>query len=175
METTYPLWALPGKGSHRIIIISLLLSCGIILHLAESLVLFPWIPVRIGLANVVILIAFELGGPLFACEVGILRLFGSGIILGTLFQIPFWLGAAGLASGLIVMGILFKVTGSYISVLGISVWGAVSHMAAQIFVVSLWLEAGTGYLWVSLLSLAVVGGMVTGLLALIFLGVLKRP
>ena len=174
MESIYPSWALPEKGSQRIILISLLLSFGIILHLAESLVVSPWIPVRFGLANVVILIALELGGFVFALEVGILRLLGSGIILGTLFQIPFWLGAAGFGASILVMGILFKLTRSYMSVLGISIWGAMAHMSAQIFIVSLWLNEASLYLWTPLLILAFIGGLVTGYLALVFLGILKR-
>jgi heptaprenyl diphosphate synthase len=93
----------------------------------------PLLPVpgaKLGLANIATVIALYAFGPGMALEVTVLRCIVGGLLRGSVVGLFLSL-SAGLASTL-VMIILYLIADRYLSVIGVSVAGAVTHNAAQL-------------------------------------------
>ncbi len=125
----------------------------------------PW--VRLGLANVVTLVALLEHGAGPAAAVVALRLLLGGFFTGGLFGPQFALAVAGATASWFIMtaGVWFG--GRYWSPLGLSLLGASAHAVAQIAIAGP-LVAGGASLWALLplfLGLSIATGIVTGLAA----------
>src|SRR6056297_3335737 len=85
-----------GK-TKKIVLISLLISLGLVLHLVESF--FPLAAVvpgaKLGLANIVSLIAISLFGFTAAFEIVIFRIILGSLLAGTFMTISFYLSFSG--------------------------------------------------------------------------------
>jgi heptaprenyl diphosphate synthase len=142
-----------------------------VLQVAESLLPHPLPGVRLGLANVMTLVALvELGaGP--AIGLTVVRTLVSAMLLGTFLSPAFWMSfAGGITSTSVMVGLYlwsrrFPVVG--FGLLGISVAGAATHMMAQVALVYLVFIRSPGVLllWPWLGLGAVATGVLTGLVA----------
>ena len=118
--------------TRRVTNLALLVSTGLVLSIIES-TLPPLLPVpgaKLGLANIAAVLALYLFGPGMALEVTLLRCLVGGLLRGSVVGLFLSL-SAGLASTL-VMIILFLLADRLLSVVGVSVAGAVTHNAAQL-------------------------------------------
>lgn len=124
--------------------------------------------VKLGLANLIIIIALYKMGVKEAFVLSVVRIVLSGFIFGNLFSIVYSL-AGGLLS-LSVMVLLKK--GNHFSLLGISIAGGVFHNVGQLIMAAVVLESlSIGYY----LPVLLLSGMATGLLIGIVSGeMLKR-
>lgn len=123
----------------------------------------PW--VRLGLANVVTLVALLDLGARPAAAVVVLRLLLGSFFAGTVFGPQFVLSACGAAASWGAMALGAAVGARIWSPLGLSLLGAVAHAVAQLAAASRLLGGGDG-LWALLplfLVLAIATGVVTGL------------
>lgn len=93
---------------------------------------FPWM--KIGLANLSTLIAFEKFDGKMGVEVFILRIVSAGIVLGTLFTPGFLISLLAGAFSVTLMYLLFKKR-KYFSIIGISAFSAVFHNIIQLIIV----------------------------------------
>jgi heptaprenyl diphosphate synthase len=122
------------KKTRRIVVISLLISLGLVLHLAESF--FPLSAVvpgaKLGLANIVSLIAISLFGFPAAFQVVIFRVILGSLLAGTFMTINFYLSFSGGILSFILMYLAYYFFKDYFSLIGISIIGAVAHNTAQI-------------------------------------------
>ena len=128
--------AFSDKGAHqlpvrRILILSLFAAMELALSAAESLIP-PFIPlpgVKLGLANIVTLVAFSMvpKGQVFL--VVIMRLILTGFVLGTFLIPAFWLSCGGCLLSYVVMA-LFTGRRS-VSVAGVSLAGAAASIQAS--------------------------------------------
>jgi uncharacterized membrane protein len=147
--------------------IALYAAAGTLLFLLERLLPnpFPWI--RLGLANVVTLIALIAEGFPAAAAVVVLRLLLGGFFGGTLLGPQFLLAASGGFASLAVMGLGWRFGGRWWSPLGLSVLGACAHGAAQLALVASVFAGGAGVLdFLPLfLGVAIVTGACIGWLA----------
>ena len=147
--------------------IALYAAAGTLIFLLERLLPnpFPWI--RLGLANVVTLMALIAEGFPAATAVVVLRLLLGGFFGGTLLGPQFLLAASGGLASLGVMGLGLRFGGRWWSPLGLSVLGACAHGAAQLAVVAAVFAGGAGILdFLPLfLGVAIVTGACTGWLA----------
>lgn len=142
-----------------------------VLQVAESMLPHPLPGVRLGLANIMTLVALVYLGPGPAIGLTVVRTLVSSIILGTFLSPAFWLSfAGGLAStavmtGLYMWSVRFGRAG--FSFIGISVAGAATHMMAQVALVYLVFIRSPGVLllWPWLGLGAVATGIITGLIA----------
>lgn len=145
-------------------------ALALIFSYVETLVPLPiGIPgVKLGLANLMIIIALYKMGIKEAFALSVVRIVLSGFIFGNLFSIIYSL-AGGMFS-LIVMVLLKK--GNHFSLLGISIAGGVFHNVGQLIMAAIVLESlSIGYYFPVLL----LSGMATGLLIGIVSGeMLKR-
>src|SRR6056297_2250861 len=122
------------KKTRKIVVISLLISLGLVLHLIESF--FPLTAVvpgaKLGLANIVSVIAISLFGFTAAFQVVIFRVILGSLLAGTFMTINFYLSFSGGILSFILMYLAYYFFKDYFSLIGISIIGAVVHNTAQI-------------------------------------------
>jgi heptaprenyl diphosphate synthase len=150
--------------------ISLLVACASVLQVAESMLPYPVPGVRIGLANIVTLIALARLGPAEAVRVSLLRTVIGSVVMGTFLSPAFILSFAGALASALVMVALYALSRSTpvrFSLLGLSLAGSVCHIGAQVAVVyALFIRSGAVVgIWPWLALVAVGTGLLTGLMA----------
>jgi heptaprenyl diphosphate synthase len=151
--------------------IAFLVSCASALQIAESLIPSPLPGVRLGLANMITLVALVRMGYRTAFEITLLRTVVSSFILGTFLSPAFFLSASGGLASTAVMAAWLGLSGPNgrfrMSMIGLSLWGAVTHNFVQILLVYVFLvkHSSVFYLapWLGISS--VVTGWITGLVA----------
>lgn len=88
---------------------------------------------RLGLANLPILLSLQVFSPSLILVVILLKVLGQGLINGTLASYVFLFSAAGsFSSGLVMLGV-HRLGGRRISLLGVSIFGAIASNVVQIF------------------------------------------
>ena len=152
-------------STKKITLSALMVALAMILSYIEALIPFSFgIPgIKLGLANLVVLAALYLFGPVQALLISVVRIFLISITFGSMAALLYSL-AGGLLS-FAVMLILSKVKG--FSVIGVSVAGGVSHNLGQLIVAALVVENMNLFFYFPVLILA---GVITGLLIGLALG-----
>lgn len=120
------------KSSRRVTNLALLVSIGLVLGIIESTFppLLPLPGARLGLANIATVIALYLWGPGMAFEVTVLRSLIGGLLRGSVVGL-FLSFSAGIVSTL-VMIVLYEVVDDYVSMVGVSVAGALAFNVMQL-------------------------------------------
>ncbi len=150
------------KRTKRLTRLALLAALALVLSYLESLLPSPGIPgVKLGLANVAVVCALYWLGPLSAAAISLVRVVTVSLLFGSFPALAYSL--AGAVLSLAVMS-LVKKTG-WLSPLGVSVLGGVTHNLGQVLMAALLLET-PALLWYYPLLL------VSGTLAGVFIGAL---
>jgi heptaprenyl diphosphate synthase len=102
----------------------------------ESLIPQPLPWSKIGFANIIVLVALYLDGPMAAIAVGVLKVLGGGLVAGSGLSPAFWLAASGTGASLLVMIPLVRFPRTF-SPVGIAILGAAAFNAAQLLVAGL--------------------------------------
>ncbi len=161
--------------------IAFLVSCAAVLQIAESLIPHPIPGIRLGMANMVTLIALVHLGFYAAIEITLFRTVISSFIMGSFLSPGFFLSFSGGIASTLVMGIIYKLSTSQekfrISIVGISLFGALTHNMVQINLAYLLLiHHKSIYVLLPWLGISsVIMGWITGLIALKVCMRLKRP
>lgn len=119
------------------IFLSLLVSLGLALSIIESFMPIPFIApgAKLGLSNMVILVTLVIFGFKEALTVGILKSLLFTLVTGSVSSLFYSL------SGTILSGLVMFLVNLYFSnifsLIGVSIFGALAHNTAQIFVASL--------------------------------------
>lgn len=147
--------------------LALLISVGLVLFVFESYVPHPFPWVRVGLGNVTTLLALFALGPREAIVVTVVRATLGPLILGTLLTPVFVFSLGGGLAGAATMILIHRWWGGAFSVVGISVWGALAHNAAQLALAYLLFVRSSAlvFLFPLLPVLSAATGIITGLLA----------
>lgn len=126
------------QSNKKIAYISLLIALSIIFSYVESMIPLNFgIPgVKVGLANIVSVIALQMFGVWVSVLVIVLRVLLSGVMFGNAFSIIYSL-AGGIVS-VIIMAVLNKT--NRFSIIGISIGGGVFHNLGQLFVACIVIE-----------------------------------
>jgi len=158
-----------GDNSHPATRLAFYTAFAVTIYIVENFVPKPFPFMKLGLANVVILMLLYMRNFKFAIIVGLSKTFIGGFISGTLLSPTTLLSFSGSLLSLIVMIIFIKSRINF-SLIGISILGAISHNFAQIIVVRLILikENSIFYLTPLLIILGIVTGIITGYLAIVF-------
>jgi heptaprenyl diphosphate synthase len=122
-------------AAQRLASTAVLLAVAAVLGYLES-VLMPPLPLpgmRLGLANIVIVIALAIHGPRVASVVSLGRVFVVALAAGTLGGPPFLLSLGGAVAALAAMVVLAS-AGPAFSVVGWSVLGSAAHVSGQLLV-----------------------------------------
>lgn len=128
--------------------IALLVAAAVIMQVAESL--FPQIVpgVKPGFANMIVIIALVNMGFKAALEISVIRTIISSFLLGTFLSPSFILSFTSAITSTLVMGGLYRLLSNgknaYLSVIGISIIGALVHNLTQLVVVYILLIRNSG-------------------------------
>lgn len=161
----------------KISIMSILTAGAIIISIIESFIPSFGIPgIKLGLANIIILIVLYELGVGEAIFVNLARVFLTGLLRGTILTMGFLMSLTGAIFSLGIM-ILFHLLIKKFSIIGISVLGAVFHVIGQILIAMLYLQ--TAYIWFYLPIIgisAVVTGVFVGIIAQLVIktGVIRK-
>lgn len=122
----------------KLIYLSLITSVGIALHILESGIPLPiqGVPgAKLGLANIVNLITLVSFGFKEALIVASLRCIVA--VLGTGAVTGFFYSFTGAVTSTIVMYFVYKYASKYFSLIGVSIFGALTHNISQLLVASI--------------------------------------
>jgi heptaprenyl diphosphate synthase len=151
----------------RTALLGIMVALAVALNIAERSIPSPLPWVRLGLANLLTLLAILSCGAAAGFVVTLLRIFIVGLLFGGFLGPGFLLSLGGGVAATIVMALLAPGAWRLYSPLGISVAGAFTHAVAQIVVLRFVLVRTWEVLyllpWVLLPSLLT--GLLTGLLA----------
>ncbi|MDI9442452.1 MAG: Gx transporter family protein [Bacillota bacterium] len=124
--------------TNRIVYLGLATGMALGLHIFEAFIPMPtdlMVPgFKLGLANIVslyVIMNFDLKD---AVLVSILRTVLGSLLSGTFMTVTFFFSLAGGLVSALVMGIMYRYTSRYFSVVGISLAGAIMHNLAQLTV-----------------------------------------
>jgi heptaprenyl diphosphate synthase len=151
--------------------IALLVSLSCVLQISESMIPHPIPGLRLGLANMVTLVALVVLGFGPALEIALLRTLVSSLVMGTFMSPAFILSVSGAALSTLVMGGLLRLSRRRLrygfSIIGISIAGALCHNMVQLYLAYLLLVKHGGiFMFFPWLSYGAVGmGWVTGMVA----------
>lgn len=156
------------ETSHRrMAVIALLVGLGVVLHRLEAMLPLPTPWVKLGLANIMTLVALVFLGFRAAVEVTLLRVLLGSVLGGTFLGPTFFLSLAGGLASVGVMGLLYREGRRAFSLVGISVAAAYAHTTAIflcVFFLFIHQNAFFNLLPV-FLTFSLVSGILTGLLA----------
>ena len=162
---------------HKIALLGVLTAGTIVIAILESFIPSVGIPgVKLGLANIMILVILYELGILDAIIVNLTRVLVVGLIRGTFLSMGFVMSLAGAALSLGVM-ILFYLVIKKFSIIGVSVIGSLFHVTGQILVAMIYL--GTAYV-IFYLPIIAISAIITGVLVgftakmIISTGVIKK-
>lgn len=119
------------------VFLSLLVSIGLVLSIIENIIPIP-IPipgVKLGLVNTVFLITLVLFGFKDAMIVVIVRAMAMGLATGNITGLMYSMPSSIMST--IVMAIVYKKFNNYFSLIGVSLFGAVTFNVVQICIASL--------------------------------------
>ena len=154
------------KYKYSLDTIALFAAFCIFLSTVEYLIPKPFPFFRLGLANLPILISLIIFKPKDILLLIVLKIFGQGLITGTLFSYIFLFSAAGaLASGtvMIIIVLLFK---SAVTLVGVSMAGALASNLIQILFAKLFIFGNSvKYISPPLLIMGFISALIMGYLA----------
>jgi heptaprenyl diphosphate synthase len=125
----------------RMVLLSALAALSVVLNWIENMI-FPWavlpIPgVKLGLANLVFLIILVVDTMGTALAVSLIRVVMVSLFTGTIASPVFPLSLGGAALSICLMQTVRVVFGRRLSIIGVSICGAVGHNLGQLLVLML--------------------------------------
>jgi heptaprenyl diphosphate synthase len=150
--------------TRRQVFLSLFIAIAVTMHAVETLLPTPIPWLRLGLANIMTLVALYLYGGRAAWAVSLARVGLGALLLGRLFSPGFWLALAGAIVATSVMAALYRIAGQRLSPVGISAIGAAGHalgqvLAARILIIQ---HAAIWQIFPLFLFFTVFSGLLTG-------------
>ena len=161
----------------KMALLGVLTAGAIVIAILESFIPSIGIPgVKLGLANIVILIILYELGIVEAIVVNLLRVLVVGLVRGTFLGMGFFMSLTGAVFSLGIM-ILFYLLIKKFSVIGVSVIGSIFHVGGQILIAMIYL--GTAYivLYLPVLAIsAIITGVFVGIIAKLIIntGIIKK-
>ena len=161
----------------KMALLGVLTAGAIVIAILESFIPSVGIPgVKLGLANIVILIILYELGIVEAIVVNLLRVLVVGLVRGTFLSMGFLMSLTGAVLSLGIM-ILFYLLIKKFSIIGVSVIGSLFHVTGQLLIAMIFL--GTAYIFLYLPFIAVsaiITGVFVGIVAQLIIktGVIKK-
>ena len=161
----------------KMALLGVLTAGAIVIAILESFIPSVGIPgVKLGLANIVILIILYELGIVEAIVVNLLRVLVVGLFRGTFLSMGFLMSLTGAVLSLGIM-ILFYLLIKKFSIIGVSVIGSLFHVTGQLLIAMIFL--GTAYIFIYLPVIAVsaiITGVFVGIVAQLIIktGVIKK-
>lgn len=161
----------------KMALLGVLTAGAIVIAILESFIPSIGIPgVKLGLANIVILVILYELGILEAIIVNLLRVIVVGLVRGTFLSMGFLMSLTGAFLSLGIM-ILFYLLIKKFSIIGVSVIGSIFHVAGQILIAMIFLGTAYIFLYLPVIALsAIITGVFVGIMAhlIIKTGIIKK-
>ena len=161
----------------KMALLGVLTAAAIVIAILESFIPSVGIPgVKLGLANIVILIILYELGIWEAVVVNLLRVLVVSLIRGTFLSMGFLMSLTGAFLSLGIM-ILFFVLIKKFSIIGVSVIGSIFHVTGQILIAMIFLGTGYIFLYLPVIAIsAIITGVFVGIVAKLIIntGVIKK-
>ena len=161
----------------KMALLGVLTAGAIVIAILESFIPSIGIPgVKLGLANIVILIILYELGIVEAIIVNLLRVLVVGLVRGTFLGMGFFMSLTGAVFSLGIM-ILFYLLIKKFSVIGVSVIGSIFHVGGQILIAMIYLETAYIVLYLPVLAIsAIITGVFVGFIAQLIIrtGIIKK-
>ena len=147
--------------------LSMLLSISVVLALIESVIpIFNGIApgIKLGLANIVIVFAIYYLSIKDAIYISVIRVILMGIVRTGLFSISFFFSLSGALLSLLVMYLAKNMT--KMSVVGVSIVGAIGHSVGQIIIAVIFLSNINIFYYLPVLLISsVITGIIIGIIS----------
>ena len=161
----------------KMALLGVLTAGAIVIAILESFIPSVGIPgVKMGLANIVILIILYELGIVEAIIVNLLRVLVVGLVRGTFLSMGFLMSITGAVMSLGIM-ILFYLLIKKFSIIGVSVIGSLFHITGQLLIAMLFLGTGYIFLYLPIIAIsAIITGVFVGIVAQLIIktGVIKK-
>ena len=161
----------------KIALLGVLLAATIVIAILESFIPSFTIPgIKLGFANIVILVTLYEVGILEAVFINVVRVFVVSLVRGTFMSMGFFMSLTGAFMSLGVMILLVLLIKKF-SIIGVSVIGALFHVTGQILIAMIYMGSPYVVFYLPIIALsAVITGVIVGLVAgaIIRTGVIKR-
>ena len=150
----------------KMALLGVLTAGAIVIAILESFIPSIGIPgVKLGLANIVILIILYELGIVEAITVNLLRVLVVGLVRGTFLGMGFFMSLTGAVFSLGIM-ILFYLLIKKFSIIGVSVIGSIFHVGGQILIAMIYLGSAYIVLYLPVLAIsAIITGVFVGIIA----------
>lgn len=156
------------KKSELVAIVGVIAAFAAVLSYVEAIIPFTiWIPgVKLGLANIAIVVVLYLYGSREAFAVNVVRILVVGLLFGNMFSISFSLAGAFIS---FVVMVLVKKTDLF-TIIGVSVSGGVAHNLGQMIVASVVVDTyNVVYYMPALMIAGIITGIIIGIVGKIIL------
>jgi len=161
----------------KIALLGVLLAVTIVIAILESFIPSFTIPgIKLGFANIVILVTLYEVGILEAVFINVVRVFVVSFVRGTFMSMGFFMSLAGAFMSLGIMILLVLLIKKF-SIIGVSVLGALFHVTGQILIAMIYMGSAYVVFYLPIIALsAVITGVIVGFVAgaIIRTGVIKR-
>ena len=161
----------------KIALLGVLLAATIVIAILESFIPSFTIPgIKLGFANIVILVTLYEVGILEAVFINLVRVIVVSLVRGSFLSMGFFMSLTGAFLSLGVM-ILLKLVIRKFSIVGVSVIGSIFHVTGQILIAMLYMNSAYVVFYLPFIGLAaVITGIIVGFVAsaIIRTGVIKK-
>ena len=158
-------------------LLGVLTAAAIVIALLESFIPSIGIPgVKMGLANIVILIILYELGIWEAGVVNLLRVLVVSLARGTFLSMGFLMSLTGAALSFGIM-VLFYLLIKKFSIIGVSVIGSVFHVTGQIIIAMIFLGSAYVFLYLPIIAIsAIITGVFVGITAKLIIktGIIRK-
>ena len=154
------------KNERTISLVSFLGALSLFLSAIEYIIRKPVPFFRIGLANLSVLLALRLLSPGATIFLVLIKVIGQGLIQGTLFSYVFLFSVTGSFSSILVMIFLYLLLKNRVSLIGISIAGALTSNMVQIFMARIFVFGKSAWLIAPpFIAVGLVSGFLLGMFA----------
>ena len=161
----------------KIALLGVITAATIVIAIAESFIPSIGIPgVKLGLANIMILITLYELGILEALGISIARVLVVSLARGTFLSMGFLMSLTGAAFSLGIMILLYLVIKQF-SIIGVSVVGSLFHVFGQMLIASIYLGTTFVIYYLPIVSIsAIITGVLVGVIAKLIIntGIIKK-
>ena len=161
----------------KIALLGVLLAVTIVIAILESFIPSFTIPgIKLGFANIVILVTLYEVGILEAVFINLVRVLVVSLVRGTFLSMGFFMSLTGAFMSLGIM-ILFHLVIKKFSIIGVSVIGSLFHVIGQILIAMIYMGSVYVVYYLPIIGIfAVITGILVGFIAraIIKTGVIKR-
>ncbi|MDE6242148.1 MAG: Gx transporter family protein [Anaeroplasmataceae bacterium] len=152
----------------RLCIIAMLLAMAIVLNILESFIHFGIPGVKLGLANIIILIMLYEFKSYEALAVDVLRIVLVGLLRGNFLSPTFIMSLSGGLLSFLIMYLFSRI--KVFSPIGVSVLGAVSHATGQVIAAILMLGTQAVVYYLPFIGILSIGtGIISGIITRLYL------